>query len=406
MGAIDVFYFFSFLVLSFGFYKQNMSNKIGLLLPRSVIYPTMSFDMMAGLRQGLAELGIKDAEIKTENAGLGAEPKDIYAACEKLIFDGCMVVLGYVNPVAAEALEPLFASAGGIFIALEAGYHFPLGGLNALPHVFTVSLDGVLCCRIMASTAAADGCKRMAYVGSFYEAGYRSVLGFHKGLEEAGGAISYNHITQLKRADFTLAPLLEHIESEHPDGVLASFCGDMLQDFCMAAAATPALAAYAIYGSAFMADEIWLAQCPYPGMDIQLATTWGSGLVNDANNKFKETMAANKQRVNIWSMIAWEASRLAAVALLYDADGAIAALEALAYDGPRGHVAVSAATHRANSPVYTGRVIKDPQTNHCQLQIEGSSPFTADQRTALEDDINKFDGQATSWKNAYGCLES
>ena len=362
----------------------------------------MSFDMMAGLRNGLAELGIKDAEIKTENAGLGAEPKDIYAACEKLIFDGCMVVLGYVNPVAAEALEPLFASAGAIFIALEAGYHFPLGGLNALPHVFTVSLDGVLCCRIMASTAADDGCKRMAYVGSFYEAGYRSVLGFHKGLEEAGGAISYNHITQLKRADFTLAPLLEHIESEHPDGVLASFCGDMLQDFCMASTAitTTTLSAIPVYGSPFMADEIWLAQCPYPGMDIKVATTWGTGLANEANTKFKDTMTASKQRVNIWSMLAWDAARLVAVALMYEADSAITALEALAYDGPRGHVVVSAATHRANASVYTGLVVRS-STGNCQLEITGVSPFLAEQRAALEADINNFDGIATSWKNAF-----
>ncbi len=382
-----------------------MANKIGLLLPRSVMYPTMSFDMMAGLRQGLAELGIKDAEIKTENAGLGAEPKDIYAACEKLIFDGCMVVVGYVNPVAAEALEPLFASAGAIFIALEAGYHYPMGGLRALPHVFTVSLDGVLCCRIMARTAVADGCKRLAYAGSFYEAGYRSVQGYHKAVEEAGAAISYNLITPLKRADFSLAPLMQHIEAEQPDGVLASFCGDMLQDFCTAAAANTALADTAVYGSSFMADEIWLGQCTYPGMDIKVATTWGSGLVNEANTKFKETMAAAKQRVNIWSLLAWDAARLVAVALLYEADGAIATLEALAYDGPRGHVVVSAATHRANGPVYTGVVVKSA-TGNCQLEITGVSPFLAEQREALEADINNFDGIATSWKNAYGCLES
>lgn len=402
---INYLFGFTFQLYTFDFIQDKMSNRIGLLLSRSVIYPTMSFDMIAGLRQGLAELGIKDAEIKTENAGLGAEPKEIYAACEKLIFDGCMVVVGYVNPAAAEALEPLFASAGAIFIALEAGYHFPLGGLNALPHVFTVSLDGVLCCRIMARTAAGDGCKRMAYVGSFYEAGYRSVLGYHKGLEEAGGAISYNHITQLKRADFTLAPLLEHIETEHPDGVLASFCGDMLQDFCMAAAGTTAFAATPVYGSAFMADEIWLAQCPYPGVDIKVATTWGSGLANEGNKIYQQAMTASKQRVNIWSMLAWDAARLVAVALMYEADGAIAALEALEYDGPRGHVVVSASTHGANAPVYTGLVVRSA-SGKCELAITGLSPLLAEQRAALETDINNFDGMATSWKNAYGCLES
>ena len=142
-----------------------------------------------------------------------------------------------------------------------------------------------------------------------------------------------------------------------------------------------------------------------PWLDIKVATTWGSGLVNEANTKFKETMAAAKQRVNIWSLLAWDAARLVAVALLYEADGAIATLEALAYDGPRGHVVVSAATHRANGPVYTGVVVKSA-TGNCQLEITGVSPFLAEQREALEADINNFDGIATSWKNAYGCLES
>src|SRR6201989_3537398 len=99
-----------------------MSIKAGLLLSRSVIFPTMSFDMMNGLKQGLADNGIKDVEIKVENIGLGADGKQVYASCEKLLFDGCTIVAGYVNPITAEKLEPLFAGANAIFLALDAGY--------------------------------------------------------------------------------------------------------------------------------------------------------------------------------------------------------------------------------------------------------------------------------------------
>src|ERR1700744_1975087 len=244
-----------------------MTEKIGLLLPRSVIYPSIAFDMIGGLRGCLVVKGLDSIAIRTESIGLGADDKAIYSACEKMLCEGVAIIAGYVNPTTAEKLAPLFTSANALFIALDAGYHFP-SSTKKLSHVFYISLQGALCIRTVIKTAMEDGIKSMAYTGSFYDSGYRSAFAFHRGIEEGGGEITFNLITPLKRSDITLKPLETHLKESKVDGVFASFCGDMLQDFYTAASGGKIFKDHPVYGSSFTGEEQWLAQSLYPGTDI------------------------------------------------------------------------------------------------------------------------------------------
>ncbi len=382
-----------------------MSKKVGLLLPRSAIYPTMSFDLMGGLKWALESCGITDVEIKTEGIGIAADGKLIYTMCEKLIFDGCEIVAGYVNPVTAEQLKPLFEGANALFIALDGGYQYP-ASLTAMPNVITLSFQGTLCCRIAGATAVAEGCRNMAFTGSFYDAGFRGIHALARGLEDAGGAITFNHITKLKRSEFTLEPLAQHLKEHATDGVLAAFCGDMLQDFFAGASAENLFENHAVYGSPFVGDEVWLAQSAYPGVDIKTFVTWASGLDNTANLQFKQKMAEKKLRYNIFSVLGWEAGQITAAALgAEDIDDRIRILEGLKYTSPRGEVVIDAATHNCDAPVYEAWIKRDEATGNCILIPVKESPLSDDQRQKLYEDIRNFAGPATSWQNAYGCLD-
>jgi branched-chain amino acid transport system substrate-binding protein len=356
-----------------------MSRKVGLLLPKSVLYPSMAFDMMGGLRSALEDGGITDAEINTGSIGLGADDKLIYAACEKMLFDGTGIVAGYVNPLSAEKLEPLFASANAVFIGLDAGYHFP-SSTQKFPHLYYLSLQGALCIRTAIAKALAEGRKNIAYTSSFYDAGYRSAFAAHKAIEQGGGAVTFNLVTPLKRADITLAPLTAHLQEATPDAIFASFCGDMLQDYFTAAAAGQVFNGHAVYGSAFVGEEQWLAKSPYPGTDVQVCVPWASALLG------------------------WEAGQVAAKAL--SLDDAATGLEGFIFSGPRGLVKLDATTHQCHAPVYDATVRKDEATGNCLLAVGGESPYTDEERVALERDINNVTGPMTSWYNAYGCLES
>ncbi len=380
-----------------------MNKKVGLLLTRSVLFPSMAFDLLGGMRAGMEDGGITDAEIKTESIGLGADDKMIYTACEQLLINGATVVAGYLNPASAEKLEPLFASANAILIALDAGYHVPTS-LTKLPHVFYVSLQGMLCIRAAVAKAIASGKNSFAYTSSFYDSGYRSTFAAHKGIADGAGSVTYNLFTPLKRAELTLQPLTEHLDEVTPDAIFAAFCGDMLEDYFAAAAAGDVFKGRAVYGSSFVGEEQWLAKSTYPGADVQVCVPWSTALVTPANKHFMSVLTRKNTNINIYSLLGWEAGQVAAKAL--SSADALHDLEGYSFSSPRGEVTLDAATHQCHAPVYDAVVKLNEATGKCLLEVQGESAYTAAQREKLETDINNMSGPMTSWVNAYGCLDS
>jgi branched-chain amino acid transport system substrate-binding protein len=390
-----------------GFRKFNlfMTKKIGLLLPKSVIYPAMSFDIMGGLRCGLAEAGAADTEIKVDSIGVAGDDKQIYAACEKLLFDGASVVAGYVNPGSAEKLAPLFAGANALFIALDAGYHLP--SLQLQRHIFYLSLQGMLGCRMATHLAMADGLKNMAFTCSFYDSGYRAAFACNSALPDEGGNIMFNHITKLKRNEFTLEPLAEHLAASGAEAVFAAFCGDMLQDFFAVAAAGDVFKGTGLYGSPFVGDEVWLVQSLYPGVDVQVCVPWAMGVDNAANARFMAQLKAKNTNINLFSLLGYEAALVAAAAMgAASTSEAIALLEGQVITSPRGAVTIDAATHQGHAPMYEAVVRRNEATGNCVLTVLRESGDTEELRGKMAADVTALEGPMTSWVNAYGCLDS
>jgi branched-chain amino acid transport system substrate-binding protein len=319
---------------------------------------------------------------------------------------GAEIVTGYVNANTLVKLEPLFASANALFICLDSGMHFPVS-LMALPHIFSISLQGALCSRIAISHALADGVRKFAFTCSFYDSGYRSGFGFARSVEDGGAEVTFNHITALKRADFTLSPLESHISEAGTEAVFASFCGDMAQDFLDGVSKSAEFPKIKLIGSSFLADEVWLDKIPFPLMELSVAVPWAAGISNAANTRFKEALKKKKQQANIFSLLAYEAGSVIAAAIhSNDTDEAVRLIEGLTIESPRGTLSFDPVTHLSIAPVYEARIVKNEETGNCRLEVIGFSAYTAGERAKLERDIREFKGSFTSWFNAYGCLES
>jgi len=376
-----------------------MANKIGLLVPRSAIYPSINFDMVNGVRNGAKYLGYQDWEFRIDTVGYGTDDKLIYEKCEQLLFEGISIVIAYINPTTAEKLQPLFANAQGLLIALDAGYHFPLKP-DRLDNVITISLHGGVCCRAIAGAAAAAGHKNVGFTASFYDAGYRSCYTIAKGFEEVNIPIVVNHITKLKRAEFTLAPVNEVLESKQADALVAAFCGDMAVDFYNNVAVTDA----PVYGTPFLADEQWLAQTTYPGFDTQVFTTWISGLDNPANKAFIDTMTEANANVNLFSLLGWEAAIVAGLAV---SGGEPAKLPQRleGYEGPRGSMKFNQSNNNVESPVYKVMVTGSDGSPFCTTELVAAYDASEEYKM-IQKDVVDFGGKGTSWFNAYGCIES
>jgi branched-chain amino acid transport system substrate-binding protein len=379
--------------------------KIGLLLPRSVIYPSINFDIVDGMRAGLLHYGCEESQIVTASIGIAAKNDEVYARCEQLLMDGVDVVVAYVNPSTAEFIHPLFTGSGKMLIVLDSGMHYP--SFQKLSNAIFISLQGTLCCRVSARLAVRSGTFANAFTCSFYDAGYRTSLAFTDSLDRAGGSIVFNHVTSLKRSEFSLEPLANHLRENPAHGVLAGFCGDMAEDFFKAGKELDLFAKYTIWGSPYMTEELWLDKMPYPGGSMKTSVTWARSLDNPENQAFKQ--ALNKPgKANIFSVIAWEAAALIAEAAEnLSAEAATAKWSGNHFQGPRGKLFVNPDTHFVEAPVYLAEVNKQTESEYCRLDILSEADCTEDERALLQENIVLLSNEVlNSWYNAYPCLDS
>lgn len=380
--------------------------KIGLLLPRSVIYPAINFDIVDGIRAGLLHEGCEQTQIVTASIGIAAKNDEVYARCEQLLMDGADVMVAYVNPSTAEFIHPLFTSSGKILIVLDSGMHFPTTE-KKLSNAIFISLQGALCCRVSARNAVQSGIFNHAFTCSFYDAGYRSSIAFADSLDHSGGSIGFNHVTPLRRSEFSLEPLANYLKENPTNGVLAAFCGDMAEDFFKAGKELNLFAKNTIWGSPYMAEELWLDKTPYPGGSMKTSVTWARYLDIPSNHTFLKVL--NKPgKANIFSVIAWEAAALIATASEnINSEVAAAKWAGHNFEGPRGKLFVNPDTNFVEAPVYIAEVNKQPENEYCRLDVLSEADCTEDERALLQANIKRFSGEVlNSWYNAYPCLDS
>lgn len=366
-----------------------------------MLYPSLSFDMMDGLKSGLKRTGL-DAryEVVSASIGLAAKNEEIYARCEQVLLDGADVVVAYMNPLSAEYVHALFQSSGKRLVVLDSGYHFP-AFQGKLSHAWFLSLQGNLCCRTIMQKAAADGYRNFALSCSFYDAGYRPSYSYTTAAEDKGGTVGLSHITPLRRAEFSLERLAEYLGENKDAAMLASFCGDMAEDFFRESSRLELSTTYDTYGAAFTAEEEWLAKIPYPGKDWDAAVPWAKSIATPANEAFVSTLESIREnKANLFSLLGWEAA-------LFIAATETGSPEGIVLDSPRGRVQINPDTQFSEAPVYFARVTKNEETGNCRLSDVRDAGDLQEERRLLQRDIDYIQTTtANSWLNAYACLDS
>lgn len=372
--------------------------KIALLLPRSVLYPSLAFDIVDGLKNSFKNMGFEGHhEIVSAGIGVAAKNEEIYAHTEKLLLEGSDIVLGYINPSSAEFIHSLFESSGKTLIVLDSGYHFP-HFQGRLSNAYFISLQGGLCTRAITNKAIEEGYKNFAFTCSFYDAGYRPSYVYAAAVEDKGGSIGFNHITPLNRGEFSLDPLAQYLESNTQTAVLASFCGDMAEDFFRESATLSI--PHAVYGTGFTAEEQWLTKIPYPGNDWSSAVAWSKTLKTQENETFISIMDGIKDgKANLFSLLGWEAA-------MFIASGNDS-YDNISINSPRGKIFMNPDNRFTEAPVYYAVIAKDENTGNCLLKDVTNVLNIENEREGLNKDIAFIqNNNINSWLNAYACLES
>ncbi|MCU0324301.1 MAG: ABC transporter substrate-binding protein [Spirosomaceae bacterium] len=380
---------------------------IGILNPRSTLYPSIGFDILNGLKAGIKKCGFdKEIAFVTENIGFGIDEAEIFAKAEKMLLEhNADAVIAYCDVRIAELLQPMFTATNKLLVVVNPGANFP-NNWQPAPTTITHTLN--LCFHsYMIGSLLGDS--NAAIVASYYDAGYRQIYSTVKKLGRQGGNILFNHITALKTKDFSLEPLNNYLKTENAtQNLVCHFCADMATQFYENIQTIQAEHECNLYVSAMMLDELLKQGL---GNDIVIKnvkgfTSWLSSLENESNESFK---AFYKEifgkEVNIFALLGWE------IALLLEeyfknlqgnnCDGAIHEMSKKIYESPRGWLKLDAQTHQTYGQAYLVKaennfeltVLTQAQTNWDELWRD----FVA-QSVFGENEIN------SSWRNTYLCI--
>lgn len=382
-------------------------HTIGILLPRSTYYQTIGFDLYAGLQLGLKQQGIDNIKIITENIGFGADKQQCYRAAEKLILEeNISLVVGYIGHRMAELLRPLFLAANKILIVLDAGAHLP-NEYPVCPNIFYHSLHNALGAWFAAKEAVSNKHQTAGVVTGYYDGGYLHTYSMSKGFEQAGGSIVFNHATGYKNEDFTMDPLINHLEN-HPNSVLLSlFSADFVQWYFKELKEKIKPNSTTIYLPPLGLEEMMLADAIYPDNEIKGIVAWSQKSENDQNKLFKETMEAAGKTSNLFSLLGWESAQIVVktLDLITEYKNKISQiaieLHDFEFESPRGKIYFDAKTNTSIAPMFKATVVANKNGN-CELQLENEI-IDVFQNFEILNQNNQHNAYS-AWYNSYVCI--
>lgn len=377
--------------------------KIGLLLPRSTFYTSISFDIFNGVKAKLIADRNEQIEIYTENIGFGAEKQVVYRAAEQLIMQhDTDIIFAYISHSSAQLLRPLFASTNRVLIVLDPGANLPQEWPKSENIVYH-SLNNALGAFCLGDLMKKDGIREAAFSTGYYDGGYLQTFALAKGLEKAGIQLNHNVATGYIREEFSMKDLKPYLDSNTNKALVAIFSGDFLQWFFQEMQAKFPDRKEPIYLPPFALEESMLLSAPYPGGTIKGIAAWSKNLTYDSNLEFIDTMKQKNYKLNLFSLLGWETgiliNLLKQIHIPGEGKKTVSTLTGSSIETPRGKVEFDTETNTSYGSLYTANIVKNDQ-NNCELLISGA----LDTRHSYSEMIKlELENSVSGWQNSYVC---
>lgn len=382
--------------------------KIGVLLPRSTYYETISFDLFEGLRSGLNHYGLQDVKIVTENIGFGSDKQQCYRSAEKLLLEeNVAIVVAYIGQRMAQLLRPLFLAANKILIVLDSGASLPTE-YPSCPNIIYHSLQNSLGAWFSSKQAIKDGYFSAGMVTGYYDGGYLQTYSLCNSFEEAGGQICFNHATGYKENDFTMEPLKNYLDQFPNSALLSLFSGDYVQWYFSEIKDWISDKKTTVYLSPFSCEETMLQKAVFPNCTVKGVAAWSKNIDSQENKLFIDTIKKTGRTPNLFSLLAWESTQI--IIRVFDllnknennSTQTISDLLSFEFVGPRGKISFNSKTNTSVAPLYEAEILLNEEDGMCRLNLLSKIADTYQNFELL----SKLElGSATSaWYNSYVCI--
>jgi len=383
--------------------------RAGILMPRSTLFPSLGLDILNGLKENLKKQKAFDQiKLITDNIGFGVNEQEIYSKAERMLLqEDADIVIVCADTRVTEMLQPLFTASNKILLAVNFGANFP-DNWQPAPTTLTHSLNFCLHARLTGKLAAKETNQQVVNVISYYDGGYHQCFCMLSSNQASGGVPRFNHITQHKTEEFTLAPIADFLkQNKEVNTLVCLFAGDMAERFYREVSPLQKKFHLSLYVSPMMLEESLKNSLgdEFSIKKVKGFVPWHSSLKNASNELFKKTiLSSTGQPANYFFLLGWETGLIISEMVRLEQAGhtgaatIIKALTNISFDSPRGWMKIDGATQYSYGPSYLAAC-----NNNMKIKIGGETENIETEWAAFTKE-KLPPGENSNWRNTYLCI--
>jgi branched-chain amino acid transport system substrate-binding protein len=336
--------------------------KVGLILPLTGAFTSTGRQIAAGSRlymqQNGAAVGGKAIElILRDDAGIADNTRRI--AQELLVNDKVQVLAGFGLTPLALAAAPLSVQAKVPMVVMGAATSFVT---ERSPYIVRTSFAQAQPVVVIAEWVARNGVKRAMTMVSDFAPGYDSETFFKERFTAAGGQIVDSIRVPLQNPDY--APFLQRVRDVAPEGLFAFVpagqTGGFFRQFVERGLDKTGVR---LFGAGDITDDEFLNQMGDAVLGTVTAYFYSAAHPSEKNKAYVDAFKkANRGlRPNFFSVGGYDGMHLIVEAVrkatgVTDADSLVGIMKGMAWESPRGPIAIDPETRDIIQDIYVRKV--------------------------------------------------
>jgi branched-chain amino acid transport system substrate-binding protein len=336
--------------------------KVGLILPLTGAFTSTGRQIAAGSRlymqQNGAAVGGKTIElILRDDAGIADNTRRI--AQELLVNDKVQVLAGFGLTPLALAAAPLSVQAKVPMVVMGAATSFVT---ERSPYIVRTSFAQAQPVVVIAEWVARNGVKRAMTMVSDFAPGYDSETFFKERFTAAGGQIVDSIRVPLQNPDY--APFLQRVRDVAPEGLFAFVpagqTGGFFRQFVERGLDKTGVR---LFGAGDITDDEFLNQMGDAVLGTVTAYFYSAAHPSEKNKAYVDAFKkANRGlRPNFFSVGGYDGMHLIVEAVrkatgVTDADSLVGIMKGMAWESPRGPIAIDPETRDIIQDIYVRKV--------------------------------------------------
>jgi branched-chain amino acid transport system substrate-binding protein len=201
-----------------------MELKIGVLLPRSDMFPTLAIDFLNGIKLPFKLLDEQNYNPKfiIESIGNATDSNLLQRIEQMMLQEEVDIIISFCSYFMLDNLVTIANSFKKPIIHVSLGARV-LKPTHCSPYVLHESLNLCHTSYLSGKYAVEKFGKKVAMLSSFYDGGYHMSEALYNGIFDHGGEIVYNYVSPLDYKTETFQTLIEGIENSKPDVLVSLF---------------------------------------------------------------------------------------------------------------------------------------------------------------------------------------